>query len=348
MSLKLHGTVSAVVLAVAALAGCQSVQQEKVAPNTLVAVKVAAAPNPAALAADPAWAKAQPLSVELSGGANFDGKGQTKGTLKAVYTADTLYMLVQYNDPTNSVRRGPYQKQADGSWKKLVAASNKGGDETEFYEDKWAFIWNINNSIKKFDEQGCAATCHLGQGKPYGNKYTNSEGELGDIWHVKGARTVPQGLGDDQYVDHTRYVKGVSNNAGRKNEDAGGDYAPIPLVNGKPQFMNKDAKAANAGGTYWILPGQDVSFNDTFKPGDEVSSYVLKGLKADRADLKVVQSWKNGVRTAVASRKLVTGSKYDVQFSELKARYAFGFAAFDNAQVRHATMDDAAFLVFGK
>jgi len=54
------------------------------------------------------------------------------------------------------------------------------------------------------------------------------------------------------------------------------------------------------------------------------------------------------VHTSVISRKLVTGSKFDVQFANMGARYGFGFAAFDNAQVRHATTDDAMFLVFGK
>ena len=49
-----------------------------------------------------------------------------------------------------------------------------------------------------------------------------------------------------------------------------------------------------------------------------------------------------------AARKLVTGSKYDVQFANLGAKYAFGFAAFDNAQVRHATSDDPLFMVFAK
>jgi len=42
------------------------------------------------------------------------------------------------------------------------------------------------------------------------------------------------------------------------------------------------------------------------------------------------------VRTSVFWRKLVTGSEYDVQFSDLKKEYAFGVAVFDNAQVRHA------------
>ena len=58
MSLKL----SALGLAAAALtlAACQSPQQT-VPPNTLVALKVAAAPNMNAGAADPVWAKAQPV-----------------------------------------------------------------------------------------------------------------------------------------------------------------------------------------------------------------------------------------------------------------------------------------------
>lgn len=346
MSHKLRSTAAAV-LATLALAGCQGVGQQAAAPNTLVAVKVAAAPNMNALAADAAWAQAKPLAVSLSDGANFV-KGETSGTLKAVYTGDTLYMLVQYKDPTDSVRRGPYQKQADGSWKQLKDPANKGGDDNVYYEDKWAMLWSINNSIKGFEDQGCAVTCHLGQGKPYGNKYTSKPGELGDIWHAKGQRTIPVGLVDDQYVDDTRYDPQKSPNAGRKNEDAQGDYTPIKLVNGKPEFMVKSGKAANAGGGYGIRRGEEVAFVDNFKAGDEVASFFMNGLKGDRADVKVAQKWENGVITAVASRKLVTGSKFDVQFSNLSARYPFGFAAFDNAQVRHATTDDALFLVFGK
>jgi hypothetical protein len=345
MSMRL--LISAVGLAALALTGCQSVQ-EKVAPNTLVATKVAAAPNAAQLAADPVWAKAQPLAVALSDGVNFGGKGQTDATLKAVYTADTLYMLVQYKDPTNSVRRGPYQKQADGSWVQLKSAANKGGDENQYYEDKWAMIWPINNSIKGFEEQGCAVLCHEGQGKPYGNKYTPGEGQIGDMWHMKGGRTAPWGFLDDQYVDHTRYDPKDSPNAGRKSDPGPAEYNAFPLVNGKPQFMARDGKAAGAGGTYFIKRGDEVAFNDTFKAGDEVASYVVNQLQGDRGDVRVSTSWSNGVHTAVVTRKLVTGSKFDVQFADLKARYPFGFAAFDNAQVRHATGDDALFMVFGK
>ena len=54
------------------------------------------------------------------------------------------------------------------------------------------------------------------------------------------------------------------------------------------------------------------------------------------------------MHTSVISRKLVTGSKFDVQWSDLNARYPFGVAAFDNAQVRHAVHYDPLYLKFAK
>ncbi len=341
---------------VLALAGCQSVE-EKVAPDSLVATFTTVAPDLAAGAADPLWAKARPLSAELTGGVNFGAKpgskGESKVTLKAAYTADMLYMLVQYKDPTNSVRRMPYQKQVDGSWMKLKDAADKGGDDNMYYEDKWAMLWPTNEATaKQFDKEGCAMACHEGQTKPYGNKYTNSAGQLLDMWHMKGQRTGPLGFVDDQYTDDTRYDAKTAPNAGRKGDPgpAGGEYTNVPLVNGIPQFMGSDAKPANAGGTYYIKRGNEVAFdNSKFKAGDEVASIIINPLTGtDRGDVLAANSYANGMHTSVISRKLVTGSKFDVQFSDLAKRYGFGFAAFDNAQVRHATPDDPMYLVFGK
>ncbi len=159
------------------------------AQGTLTAIKAANAPKLDAFGADPAWAKAPGLKVKFSGGANLTG-GSTDGELKAVYTKDMVYFMLTYADPTQSVRRSPYVKQADGSWTKLKDPDDKGGDNNKYYEDKVAYIWDIGGSIKGFDQNGCFVTCHAGEpGKPYGNKYTASAGELGDIWHLKTVRT---------------------------------------------------------------------------------------------------------------------------------------------------------------
>ena len=346
---NLHWSAHAFAAAIFALVGCTATQQAAPPPNTLVAAKIASAPNPTAGAGDPVWAQARPLQVQLSGGMNFGGKGETTATLKAAYSGDTLYMLVQYRDPTDSRRRGPYQKQADGSWKKLVDPADEGGDDNVYYEDKRAMLWPINNSVKGFETKGCAVMCHVGEGKPFGNKYTRSEGEILDMWHMKGSRTAPLGFVDDQYTDHTRYDSKASPNAGRKSDPGGPEYSGFPLENGKPKFMHRDGKPANAGGTYYIKSGEEMPFDDSrFKPGDEVASYLIFPLKGDRADIRVADSWSNGVHTSVVTRKLVTGSKFDVQFDNLDGRYLFGFAAFDNAQVQHATGDEPLTLVFAK
>lgn len=346
---------SALSLATLALLGCQSVA-EKPAPDSLVAVFTSTAPNLAAGAADPVWTNAKAVSAELTGGVNFGAapgkKGESIVTLKAAYTADMLYMLIQYKDPTNSVRRMPYQKQADGSWKKLGDPNDKGGDDNLYYEDKWAMLWPVNEATAKpFAKEGCAMACHEGEGKPYGNKYTNLPGQMLDMWHMKGVRTGPFGLVHDQYTDNTRYDPKTAPNAGRKGDPSTtGEYASIKLVNGKPEFMNADAKPANAGGTYYIKKGTEVAFDDSkFKAGDEVASiFIMSQAGTDAGDVRTANSYANGMHTSVISRKLVTGSKFDVQFSDLAARYAFGFAAFDNAQVRHVTSDDPIYLSFGK
>jgi Ethylbenzene dehydrogenase len=322
------------------------------AQDTVTATKADKAPNLAAGVADPAWAKAQALTVQLIGGRNFKD-GKTTATMKAVYSGDMLYMLVQYDDPTESVRRGPYQKQPDGSWKKVSDPDDKGGDNNKFYEDKFGLIWNINNSIKGFSQQGCMVACHVGEaGKPFGNKYLTNEGELGDIWHLKSIRTGYIDQVDDQYLDHTRYDKDKAANAGRKNDPktGTGGYTDIKLVNGKPEFMHKSGTPANkTGGTYYLKEEDKAPFDDSkFQPGDEVASILVAPFTGDRGDLATAIKWSGGKWTAVIARKLVTGSKFDVQFDNLDGTYEFGIAAFDNAQVRHAFHIGALKLKFAK
>jgi len=337
-----------VMLSGAALAACATTEAPP-PKNTLVVAKVAAAPALDGVASDAVWAAAKPLTVKLSGGNNFGGSGETTATLKAVTAGDMIYFLLQYNDPTNSIRRGPYQKQADGSWKKLSDPADKGGDDNMYYEDKWSMIWNVNDSIAGFNENGCAVLCHVGETKPFGNKYTSKAGEIGDMWHLKGSRNGVFGQVDDQYVDSTRYDKDKSPNAGRKGDPGGPDYKGFSLVNGKPEFMNKDGKAASAGGTYYIKDGDQVAFDDSkFKAGDEVSSYIVYKLQGDRGDVGVAYRWNNGVYTYEIARKLTTGSQYDIQFSDQGKTYTFGLAAFDNAQVRHAVGYEPLKLVFAK
>jgi hypothetical protein len=300
--------------------------------NTLVAKKVAAGPVLDG-AVDAVWNQAQPLTFKVTGGRQLID-GSTEVTLRALYTAENAFFLIQYKDPTESLQRAPWQKQADGSWKLLGDPEDKGGDNNVYYEDKFAILWNISSPA--FEQQGCMSTCHPGQGKPFGNKYTKEEGARLDLWHWKSVRTGSVRQIDDQYVDSTKYDKANAPDAGRKSDPktAGGYADNINDAKTGPKFALKGNIPAPP---YWIVDSEKVAFEDSkYKAGDEVPGIIVAPLVGDRGDISVKSSYKDGGYTVEFSRKLVTGGEFDVQFNDLKKQFAFGVAIFDNAQVRHA------------
>ena len=317
-----------------------------VKPIIVTAMKTATAPKLDALAADEVWKKAPAAQFTAVKGIHFkDDSGTTNGTLQAAYSGDMVYFLLQYEDPTESFRRSPFVKGQDGTWTKLKDPDDKGGDNNKVYEDKFAMLWNIDDSIFGFNEKlSCQTGCHSGEpGKPYGNKYTADDTELGDIWHMKTVRTGSVGQIDNQYVDHTRFDPEKSPEAGRKSDaKTGGGYTDVKLVDGKPEFMTKE-------GTYWIKEGDKVPFDDSkFKPGDEAASIIVAPFTGDRGVIASAMKWENGKWTFAFSRKLTTPSKFDVQFKDLGKPYGFGVSMFDNAQVRHAYVQQPMHLTFEK
>ncbi len=307
--------------------------------GTLTSVKVATAPiidgTPEAI-----WDQATATTVNVASGANT---GAHTVTLKSVYTDDSVYFLATWNDPTESLRRLPWQKQADGSWKQLKTQGAKEGGEITYYEDKFAQIWNINTPT--FDASGCFAVCHVGENadvKDFGNKYTPNPGEMADIWHMKMVRTNPTGYLDDQYLDSTHYSKDMPD-AGRHPDPGGSPCADnINAARTAPNYTSADQPAP----PYWILDDQKQPFKDTYKANDEIAGIIVRPPTGDRADIKGKAVYKDGMWTLEYGRKLNTGSQYDVQFTDMNKQYSFGTAIFDNAQVRHSYETGVSKLVF--
>lgn len=319
--------------------------------GALVAYPVDAAPTLDGAADDAVWANAQAIEIEVQEGFN---NFSTTAQLKAVYTADSVYFLLTYADPTESWYRYPWVKQADGSWKQDKDPNDKGGDNNLNYEDKFAMIWNINNSIANFENGGCSLLCHDGENpdkKPYGNKYTDKEGELGDIWHWKSVRNLNQI--DDQYVDWTRYDAEKAVEAGRKSDKKeSGGYAdnfaskPDPADATKtvadksmPGFTSTNIDTAT-GAPGYILDSEKVAVTkeelDAMPAGTIIPGILKSEIVGDRGDISAGWKWADGKWTLEFGRKLETGSETDVQFNDLAGQYFFGLAVFENAQVRHA------------
>lgn len=329
--------------------------------SALVAVSVDTAPILDGAADDAAWADAPELTISVSGGYNNYG---TDARLKAVYTADSVFFLLTYEDPTMSFFRSPWQKQEDGSWKQVKDPDDKGGDNNLYYEDKFALIWNINNSITNFNTSGCFSACHAGENgdlKPYGNKYTASEGETGDIWHWKSIRN--DGQIDDQYLDWTRFDSEKAKEAGRKSDakDSGGYFDNIATMpdptdasktvpdKSKPGFTSATIDMTT-GAPGYILDSEKVALDqatlDALPVGAYLPAIIKSPIVGDRGDISAAWQWSDGVWTIEFGRKLDTNSATDVQFTDLTAQYYFGLAIFENAQVRHAFENSVSFLVF--
>lgn len=326
------------------LASCSS--SPSLPADTIGAVKTDSAPKIDGVI-DDVWSKTKPISINVSEG-NGLTNGSTTVDLRATYTSDSIYFLAQWADGTESLRRSPWVEQADGSWAMLKDPNDKGGDNNLYYEDKMAFIWNINDSIAGFNERGCTVTCHTGEGKPFGNKYTQNAGEIGDIWHWKGVRTNPVGQFDDQYVDNTRYDPQKAPEAGRKSDPkTAGGYSDNKTQDGKlPQWALPANKPAPP---YWIMDSEKTAFDSSkYASGNEVPGIVIAPLVGDRGDITAKGVWKDGKWTVEWTRKLQTGSQYDVQFSALDKTYYFGVSIFDNTSVRHARSTGANKLVFIK
>jgi len=333
--------------------------------GALVAYPAEAAPKLDGVADDAIWATAQETTVNVAGG--FGNFG-TDVKIKAVYTADEVYFLVTYADPTESFFRSPWQKQADGSWKKITDPADKGGDNNAVYEDKMAFIWPIG-TVKNFETAGCFVACHAGENsdiKPFGNKYLPA-GEKADIWHWKSIRNLNQI--DDQWLDSTK-IDTSSPEAQAKTIEAGrhsdpkekGGYAdnfaskPDPADSTKtvpdktlPGFTSPNIDMTT-GAPGYILDSEKVALDqaalDAMPVGSYIPGIVKSEIVGDRGDIKAGWKWTDGKWTIEFGRKLVTVSETDVEFTDLTAVYHFGVAVFENAQVRHAFQTGATPFVF--
>jgi hypothetical protein len=325
------------------------------AADGLVSVKVAA-PVQLDGVVEAAWEQAPAMKLVLDKTPykpeDYKGMTSTEIVLKSAYDAENVYFLLQYKDPTRSVARAPWVKQADGTWKQLKQVDATGHDNTH-YEDKLSILWDIN--ARGFAKLGCAVVCHATVNgklngideKSPGRKYTNKPGETVDMWHWKGVRTGAVGQVDDQFINDNKPAD-EKNWGRRSDEKTGGGYEDnISADKSGPAFMSGKPDAENP---YWIRDEDKVPFVDTFKPGDIVGGIIVKPFAGSRGDISSAAKWENGTWTIEMKRKLVTtGDKVaeqDVQFSDLGKAYAFGVAVFDNAQINHLYHGGAPKLTF--
>ena len=310
-----------------------------VPPVTLTSESVAAAPVIDGTA-DSLWSGATAVNIPVANGANM---GSTNVSVKSVYTSDSVYFLLDYADPTESLRRMPWQKQGDGTWKKLSTSTTH--QENTYYEDKVSILWDID--VTGFAQSGCATICHAGEtpaNSGYGSMYTPNAGEEGDMWHWKSVRTNPVNQVDDQYLNGDRYDATTAPEAGRHSDPkTGGGYSDNQTVDKTmPLYTSPDQPAP----PYWILDSEKQDFADTYQTNDEIAAIIAKAFTGDRGDIQGKGMYASGHWILEIGRPLTTAGEHDIQFDDLNDTYPFGVAVFDNAAVEHAYQNGVALLAF--
>jgi hypothetical protein len=288
-------------------------------------------------AVDALWAKAPEISIDLAGG---HITADHKLTVRAMYDNENVYFLYRWNDPTESLVRKSWQKQADGSWKVLKTVDN---DEQKYYEDKLAVFWAIN--APTFASSGCAASCHVGVGEKRLGIMKAPQGELFDMWHWKAVRTSPVGQVDDMYMDDEGWTPKNPEGGRKADPRTGGGYTDnVNADKTGPGFVAADGKPS----PHYLMRSNLAPFKDTFKAGDMLAGILISKIEGDRGDVLSGAKHDGKGWTLEVQRKRNTGSKFDVQFDDPNASYLFSPAIFDSVQVRHAMASEVYKMIFVK
>ncbi|MCE2572576.1 ethylbenzene dehydrogenase-related protein [Motilimonas eburnea] len=308
--------------------------------------------------AESQWQQAKPLLITVDKMpyiANpYPGITQTQVSIRSLYDDQFVYFYMEWQDPTHSLYRYPWIKQADDSWKQLKNKDQTDHENT-YYEDKAAIFWDIN--ARGFSKKGCDIACHMAdeagmingiKQTSAGRKYTRSEGQTIDMWHWKSVRTGPTKQFDDQFVDSTK-DPASNRNWGRKGDDklSGGYKDNINVDKTGPAYGN----AMFDQQTHYAIT-ELIPFTDNFKVDDAVPGIIVEAFTGSRGDISAVGVWQDGKWHLEFKRLLKTdgsnAATQDVQFSDLTQPYHFGIAIFDNAQINHIYHEGVLVLKFAK
>ncbi len=317
---------------------------------------------------DAVWQNATVAVMPTQQGENSTGFMQSRVEVRAAYDAENIYFAFRWSDPTMSLMRIPMIKEADG-WH-VMAHGVGQSDVIDYYEDKLAILFadhpafggggTTHMGYKPLADKPSA------QNKR-GLHYTTDDSIL-DLWQWKAARGGMLGHVDDMFIGPPiepseaqvagteRYSAGylpdpgqpiyVYNYKARPGQGYDGvvdidrlpiDYsatmAAMKTIPDSPNTSNDE------GAIWWLTNETSVPYSKELDDQIPVGTIVpgvlnINEYQGDRADIKGGAAYADGHWTVEASRKLVTGSKYDTTFEKGKKLYLY-VSAFDHVQTRH-------------
>lgn len=313
---------------------------------------------------DEAWHSARPVTVLTSHGGDFGGSGESRVTVRAVHDGNTLYMALEWEDPTRSLEFLPLVK-GDGAWRTLETDIDTAS-EARFFDDRIA-VMLANPGVALI-----GAGIHLGEAPLEGAPASTTgrglhfagPGTWVDLWQWHAALGAVTDRVEDGYLGEPktptaaqmagqeRYFGGIglddpANPVARTNfvpapEDGPGAVEPVYLPwagSGTVADIKADEglSDADAPGRVWAVrastgkphtPEIDASFADgSVVPGVFVDDSVEPGPE----DVTARGTWAGG-RWVLEIRRSLTPGTRDIAFADGTMLW---FAVFDHSQTRH-------------
>mgnify|MGYP002639558551 CR=1 FL=1 len=287
-------------------------------------------------------------------------------TMRAGYTAENIYFLLEWKDDEDSKdRQSWYFDPSDKLWKGEHKYANDAGDK--FYEDKFSFLFPIGE-VSNFSSATCYATCHQNlvienPKDKHTRHYLTVEGEKIDMWHWKRVRGTYQGQIDDQKMVYAEATGSAAN--GRKGDATGqGGYSnnSQTLNNGNADVSVPKYVIPNKTEYYWIsmddiddgtaklITAVDAEGVLTYEGGSinpadggyehatgnkRLPSVTTRPFTEGRGDISITAVYTGTGWVCEFTRKLNTNDEDDVVF-EISKELPFGLAIFNNAAIAHA------------
>lgn len=318
---------------------------------------------------DPIWRNISPFSLMTNEGENFDGKGESKISIRAVHDGTWAYFLFTWEDPTRSLKQLPLIKRADG-WHLLHDGYDRG-EEHAFNEDKFAVLFTTLNATLAGDKTFHAGPQPIADAPATmtgrGLHYTPAEGIYVDVWQWKATSGGPSGWMDDDHFgpplrptpmqmnNAVPYRGGFEPDPGTANYfnnfDAPSNTADVHQTV-KPRRLPKDLETMAAamgsvnldpeigesdGARWYMTEGESVPYatelDRQIPAGTVIPGVIISGkFSGDRADVRCAARWASGHWSLEVARRLDTQSQFDVP---IKSGVFMRVAAFDHSQIGH-------------
>lgn len=318
---------------------------------------------------DPVWRNIQPFSLMTNQGDNFDGKGETRISIRAVHDGTWVYFLFTWEDPTRSLKQLPLIKRVDG-WQVLHDGYERG-DERAFNEDKFAVLFTTQDLTLAGDRTFHASPQPIADAPQTmtgrGLHYTPAAGIYADVWQWKATSGGPSGWMDDDHFgpplkptatqlhNGAPYRGGFEPDPGTANYFNNFDASSDPTDRDRavrPRRLPKDLAATIAAmgaidldpevgesdGARWFMTKIEsvpytTELDRQIPVGTVIPGVIISGeFSGDRADVRCAARWASGHWSLEVARRLDTHSQFDVP---IKTGVFMRVAAFDHSQIAH-------------